>query len=457
MEQRDGKLVETVAVSAGTPAALKKKMAAVNRLLKQLDKAEAQGPAKRRRRGEGSIHKDRGMHTARIELPRGPDGKRRRSKPVRSKDMATLIEKFDKLKADTAAGLPQLDRRLTVGAWLDHWSEKIAPGKMKPHPLASARAAINTRIKPAIGARYLTQLGADDIRYMHTWILEATYPGRDKETKEKIQIPYSTRSVEEAHNVLSGSLVDAVNEGKAHRNWCSVVTKPQVISKPHGALTSAQARAVLLNAQREHDPLVTRWAAGLMLGGRQGELLGLQWDRVDLEKGTLDLAWQLEWLPLREGADPEDPNRFAVQAGFEHIPLWRGAALTRPKSERSRRLLPLPAPLAAILMVFREHWKPNPWGLVWLSRLDHPIGDGVDRNAWYTAQMAVGIAPEEVVDVHGMRGTTATLLLEAGVDAKVIQEIMGHASVLTTRGYQMVDLTLMKTALGNLHGLLEIA
>src|SRR5690606_12331042 len=137
-------------------------------------------------------------------------------------------------------------------------------------------------------------------------------------------------------------------------NVAEDATRPQVLSQSHGALTSEQARKVLLVAMENEDPMVTRWAAGLMLGGRQGELLGLQWDRIDFENGSLDLSWQLEWLPLKPGAGRDDPKRFKVEPGFEHVPLYRSAALTRPKTSASQRVTPLPEPLAAILQVYRK-------------------------------------------------------------------------------------------------------
>ncbi|RJO71436.1 site-specific integrase [Nocardia panacis] len=395
------------------------------------------------------------MWVGRLELEAGSDGQRRRSKPVYSADRAELIKKLDKLKGELSQGLTQLDQQMTIAVWLEYWIDHIAKFRMRPHAWRSYRSAIRTRIIPAIGHLKLAQLEPKHVRYMHKHILGRTYKRGGED------VPYTTRSVEEAHNVLSAALAAAREEGKAHRNVAEKVTKPQVLSESHGALTATQARSVLLAAMEAKDPLVTRWAAGLMLGGRQGELLGLQWDRVDFEEGSLDLAWQLEWLPLKKEADPDDPKRFDVQPGFKHTPLWRGAALTDPKTSKSQRVTPLPVPLAAILKVYRETWEPNPWNLVWTlprPRLKElpgmPISDVLDRKGWKAAQERAGI--KDVVDVHAMRGTTATLLLEAGVDAKIIQSILGHASVVTTRGYQTVDLTLARSALGNLDALLEL-
>ncbi|MFF0546898.1 tyrosine-type recombinase/integrase [Nocardia thailandica] len=455
MEQRgDGLWRAVIEITAERPADLIAKEAAVRRLLRKLD---AEKPKPRRAAGEGSLYQRRrdGMWVGRIELPPSPAGERQRSKPVYSKDRATVVAKLGELKEAAAKGmLQQSDTRLTVGAYLEDWLEEVAKPRMKPHAWKSYRSAVKTRIIPAIGGRRLWPLSTDDVRFMHRWIRGATYKRGGQE------VPYSTRAVEEAHNVLSAALSDAVADGKAPRNVCELVAAPRVLSESHGSLTSDQARAVLLAALEAKDPMVTRWAAGLMLGGRQGELLGLTWDRVDLDRGVLDLSWQLEWLPLKPGAGPEDEDRFAVEPGFEYRPIWRGAAWTRPKTTKSQRIVPIPQPLAAILAVHKESSERNRWGLVWVTQPKQqsrwqmltPVGDAVDRSGWKAAQQRAKIA--EPVDVHAMRGTTATLLMEAGVDARIIQAILGHSSVVTTRGYQTVDLAAARRSLGTLHGLL---
>lgn len=451
MEFHDDAWRTTIEISGESRAIVDKRAAAVRRLLRQLEKDK---PKPARAPGEGALYKrGDGIWAGRVELPVAPDGSRRRSRPVYSTDRATAIAKLETLKADIAAGREQLDQFLTVEAWLSYWIDEIAKPRMRPHAWKTYRGLINNQIVPALGSRRLATLKPEHIRGLHKHILASSYTRTDKDTGEPVEIPYSTRTVEAAHNVLSAALGDAVAEAKAHRNVCEIVTKPPVLSTPRGTLTAEQARNVLVAAMRADDRLVTRWAAGLMLGGRQGEMLGLQWERVDLERGTLDLSWQLEWLPLHADADPEDPGRFDVPAGFDHLPLWRGAALTRPKTDTAQRIIPIPAPLGAILSAHRSTWEPNPWDLVWVTGRGTPISDRADREAWAEALLRVH-APNVVV--HAMRGTTATLLLEAGVDAHVIASIMGHAEVVTTRGYQRVDQRLAREALGNLDGLLRL-
>lgn len=395
----------------------------------------------RRTAGDGGLFKrGDGLWIGTVDLPPGEDGKRRR-KTVSSKDKAEAIKKLRQLRRDVEDGLvAPATNKDTVEGWLETWLETIAAPRLKPRTLQTYRSTVKNNIDPYVGTTKLNKLTPADVLSMHKKVVAS---GR------------STRTAEIAHNTLSKALKDAVRHGKVTRNVAELVDAPLVLSKSRGSLTTDQARAVLRTAAEDSRGLayLTRIATPLLTGMRQGEKLGLQWDRVDLDKGTLDLEWQLQRIKLKKGADPEDPKRFDVKASFEHIPLWRGMALTDPKTDKSRRKIPLPEPLALLLMKYKEKQAPNPWGLVWVSDLGRPISSRDDSQMWRDALAAAGV-PEVVL--HAARNTTATLLMEAGVDAHVIASILGHSSVVTTRGYQHVDLAHARKALANLDALLAI-
>ena len=135
--------------------------------------------------------------------------------------------------------------------------------------------------------------------------------------------------------------------------------------------------------------------------------------------------------------------------GFERQQLDGGLCLTRPKSDRSQRLLPLPPPLLGWLVgrAAAAKGQPNPHGLVFARTDGKPLDPRVDLQEWHDALEAAGL-PQ--VMLHAARHTTATLLREAGVPLDVIRDIMGHSSALTSRGYIHDDLTLAREALERL-------
>src|SRR5690606_37801270 len=82
-----------------------------------------------------------------------------------------------------------------------------------------------------------------------------------------------------------------------------------------------------------------RWSAALLQGMRQGECLGLTWDAVDLDAGTVDVSWQLQPLPYLDRRDKA--VGFRVPDGYEARHLHDAVHLVRPKSTRGRRVIPL--------------------------------------------------------------------------------------------------------------------
>ncbi len=396
----------------------------------------------RRAAGDGALYKRAdGMWVGTIELPAGADGKRKR-KTVSSKDKTTALQKLRKLRRQVEDGMTApVSNRETVSGWMETWLEEFARPQIGPRTLQTYRSAVKQNIDPNIGDKKLAKLTPADVRSVQRKIIAA---GK------------STRTAEAAHRILVKALNDAVREGLISSSPGEHTAGPQVLSQERPALTTDEARVMLESAAAHEDELVTRFAAALLTGARPGELTGLQWDRVDLDAGTLDLSWQLQQIKLHPGADPDDPHRFDVEPGFEHIPIWRGLALKRPKmqkGEKRGRRIPLPEPLALLLIEHKETQPPNPWDLVWVRSGPRPINAKEDGAAWKRALKRAGV---KTVDLYSARHTTATLLLEAGVDPHIVQQILGHSNVVTTRGYQHVRMDLARGALQNLHHLLGV-
>lgn len=391
----------------------------------------------RRQRGAGSLFQraSDGQWMGVVDLGVGGDGKRRR-KTVSSKSYETASRKLRDLRrqVDDAGGdIPTA--ATTVTAWLDAWLDNIAAPRLRPKTISQYRSDVRVHITPALGRHRLDKLAPQHVRAMHTAI---TGKGNSPTTALR------------CHAVLSKALTDAMREGLIARNVASLVDRPRKAASTRGALTADQGRTLLRSVAA--DALGARWAAALLTGARQGELLGLQRHRVTTH---LDLSWQLQRLPYTHGCQPgcgkaragSCPDaRLEVPAGFEYQQLSGSLCLTRPKSKAGHRIVPLVEPLRSILARHIAATDPGPHGLVW-SNDGKPIHASADLKAWHAALERAGLPS---VPLHAARHTTATLLLEAGVDAHVIMAILGHSSVLTSRGYLHVSQGLSIAALERL-------
>lgn len=402
------------------------------------------GKTARRQAGEGSLYrrKSDGMWVGVVDLGFRPDGARKRKYVVHSTQRGAL-EKLREVRRQVGVYGDVPTRSQTLDDWLERWVRDFATLRVRPRTLDTYRHKVSL-IRESIGKVRLDKLTPAHVRQMHTYIVQTR--------------GLSSSTALQSHRILTKALKDAEREGLIGRNVATLVDAPRRAVSTRGALTSEQARAVLAHAG--DDPMAARWALALLYGVRQGEALGLTWSCVDVERGTIDLAWQLQRLTWRHGCGTpatcgrrrgaECPKRsLGAPAGFEIHQLDGGLCLTRPKSAAGQRVVPLLPFMAELL----EHQRaatsgqPNPHDLVWHRPTGAPLEPRKDLEAWYAALDRAGVPP---VELHGARHTTATLLLEAGVDTAVIASILGHSDVVTTRGYQHVDVRLARLALDGL-------
>ncbi|QIS18583.1 tyrosine-type recombinase/integrase [Nocardia terpenica] len=377
------------------------------------------------------------------ELDRKPNGDRDYT-VIRRRNRNELIKAKNELLVKLASGEPiKVDKR-KVCEWLEFWLPNYAKPRMKPRPYRNYVSIVNCHIIPHIGNVQLAKVKAEHIRAIHRGVKQSGA---------------GVRMAEQAQSVLSLAIRDAIIEEvlpQNTRNIAELVEKPKDRTRAsREPLEVEEARAVLRKSRERNDPMFARWLMALLLGSRQGECLGLTWDRVNFEEETLDLSWELQWLPLkRKKGDPLPVEEvypremFDVADGEEFIPLYRSSALIRPKTDESTRVVPIPAPLLVELKRLKESSPPNPWNLVWVSEKGVPIRSRDDTEAWKDASAAAEV-PIYVLHAGG-RHTANNLLLELGVSEEIRMAIMGQSSVAANRIYTKVKLAEKRKAITEL-------
>jgi integrase len=394
----------------------------------------------RRAAGEGSIYKlPNGRWRGTVELP-SPDGRRRR-KTATGETRRDVADRLTILRRAVQDGSIALGPDMTVEAWLTHW---LATAKLRTSTRQGYESKIRVNVVPHIGRVRLDRLQPEH--------LEALYA--------KLSTTLAPATVRQVHAILRRALRVAEQRRRITRNPAALVQSPSVPHREAVALTREQAHAVLDAVSTRRS--AARWQVALAMGLRQGEALGLCWDAVDLTAGTLRVEAELVWVPNRHGCDVpcgEKARHCPDRVAGRHV-------LEEPKSARSRRTLPLPTQLVDALKAWRktqleerialgEKWQGfaiHPAGgtdavtvdLVFAQPNGRPINSRADWGDWQEILDEAGVPR---MGTHGGRHTTATLMLEAGVPLKVVQEVLGHSSFqLTADVYSHVGDTLKRGA-----------
>lgn len=407
----------------------------------------------RRAAGDGTLFKrSDGLWVGGVELPPGPNGKRR-LKRVTSKNRNTVLAKLRQLRGEVAAGDIATGPSMTVEKWFTYWLTNIVPHtKTRPSTRKQYADTVRLYILPTLGHKRLDKLAAGDIRDLYT----------------HLQNTVSTRAALKAHRAMNLAIKAALRDDVVTRNIMDKVDTPVHAPAAQFAFDLKGAQHIIDTAI-EHQGAMwgARWAMGFVTGARESEILGLEWDRIDLDKGVVDISWQLLRMQKEHGCgDPVDGAypcgmqrmSFCPQAHWDFPPgmPWRECdgtmVWTPPKTKAGTRLIPLVPEAVAVLRELKREVGPNPHNLVFHHPDGRPFTQEQDQKMW---RDLLKVADVPHVRQHSIRHSTATILLEAGVDAHIIQTIIGHTDIVTTRAYQHVSMELARTAWNNLSGILS--
>jgi integrase len=404
-------------------------------------------PKKRRQYGTGSVYQrsSDGRWVGKIQAGWNASGTRRTVQVTGKTEAEAKAKLKDKQREIAKNGLPAAGvSRSTVKAWADQWLP-IHATAVRPKAYETDAGAVRKWIVPTIGHRLLADLTPGDVRAVH---LAITSAGRKSTTARQ------------AHWTLMGMLKAAMVEGHPVPARVLLVDAPVRAVNDRDAIPVEDGLKVLRVIATRPDR--ARWLIG-MLGMRQAECLGLTRDCVDLETGVLDVSWQLQPLPY---IDKNDHSKgFRVPYGYEARHLTHAYHLTRPKTNSGQRIIPLVSLWALVMAEAMARPVDNPWGLLWTGEDNRngrsrvtPRRDTSDREQWRSILDEAGVRHPSgrYWHLHEMRHMAATLLLEAKVDPQTVKALLGHSSIVTSRGYQHVSQDLARKALQAVAGRLEL-
>jgi integrase len=214
--------------------------------------------------------------------------------------------------------------------------------------------------------------------------------------------------------VLSMALTAAMKRGLVARNVAQLVDRPPIEYREMSTWTPQQAERF-----REHvrgDRMYACWLLTLA-GCRRSEVLGLAWPAVDFNAKTVTVA----------------QGRVVVRGA--------GTITGEPKSERSRRTLPMPAEVIAALRALRSRQSSErlalgegyrDTGLVAVAEDGGPIRPEAYTKMFTRHCKAAGLPP---IRLHDTRHTAATRMLDSGTTVSAAAKWLGHDPAMTLRVY----------------------
>ncbi|HET6659226.1 MAG TPA: site-specific integrase [Rubrobacter sp.] len=322
-------------------------------------------------------------------------GPKRRT--VYGKTRKEAADKLAKALSDRTEGIVYDDENLTVGEYLDTWLKCSVRGSVRQSTYDRDAYLVEKHIEPALGRIKLKNLSSAHVQGFYS---------------DRLDSGLSAATVHKAHTILHKALARAVAWQIVPRNATDAVEPPRPVPREMRPLFPAEARK-LLDAARG-DRLEALYVLAVTTGMRQGELLALKWQDVDLENATASV------------------KRTLTRTGGRYV-------LGEPKTKKSRRSIRLTPRATDVL---EQHLGRQLWDI-------RMLGDNyADQGLVFSTDTGAFINPSNVrrrsfapllrkanlphMRFHDLRHTCATLLLGKGTHPKFVQELLGHATVAIT-------------------------
>ena len=350
--------------------------------------------SKKRGNGEGSITKrkdGRWMARYTVQTAKGP-----KRKHIYGRTRQEVAVKLSKSVSDRVGGVVFDGDHETLESYLRRWIDEVLRGTVKQSTLENYTYIVRLHIIPELGRVRLRALKSRDVR---------------RHYREKQDAGLSPRTVQIIHTVLRKALQQAVRDDVLPRNLCDAVTAPRPTKKEMQPLTPEQAKRLLENVRK--DRLRALYILAVTAGLREGELLGLRWEDVDLERKLLQVRRQL--TRTRDGLSFTAPKRGKARVvRLTDIAIAALKAHREAQNEERARAGSL--------------WEET--SLVFTSTIGTPVDVGNLTYRSFRPLLKRTNLPR--IRFHDLRHTCATLLLSKGTHPKIVQERLGHANISMT-------------------------
>jgi integrase len=268
--------------------------------------------SKRRGNNEGTIvrRKD-GRWMASMTIGRNPTTGKLKRAYFYGKTKQEAADQLAHALSDLGRGSFITPHKLTVGQWLETWLQDYKQSKVRPLTFDNYERIVRCHLMPVLGHLTLKELRPEHVQRAYN---------------ERLQAGIAAGSIRVMHAVLHGALKQALKNQLVLRNVTEAAAPPSARTRTMHPLSLQEVRD-LLSSIAEHR-LFPAVLLGLGTGVRRGELLALRWQDVDLQRGLMYIRQTLARVRVHGIRQDHKKTQLIFQ---------------EPKTEQSRRTIPIPA------------------------------------------------------------------------------------------------------------------
>ena len=351
---------------------------------------------------------------ARITVGKDGQGRQLR-RSFSGKTQKEVREKMQAAAVELTEGTYLAPSKMAVGEWLDIWISEYS-NSIKPRTLDHYQQNIRLHIKPALGAVKLSALSAVDIQRFYNDLIrngyDVTRNVNGKRTTENKA--FSPKTIKNIHGTLHRCRDKAVTLGYIKFNPADRPELPRIEKADIKPLDDDNIKRFL--AAIKGHPFETLYTVTLFTGMRRAEVLGLSWDCIDFENGTITIKQQLQ----------------------KHSGTAGKFVLSPTKNSRWRVI----APAAGVMKLLRHRqfeqlqdrfkagsaWD-NPMNLVFTDALGGYLSDNTVFMNFKRIVASIGLPDTRF---HDLRHSYAVASIRSGDDIKTVQENLGHHTAAFT-------------------------